>query len=64
MSRSRRKSKPVKCCCGRLLTEYKDFVQHRRYPTAECTVLYYVDEHNQQFLRYRERRSQPLTEED
>lgn len=64
MSRSRRKSKAVKCCCGRLLTRYKEFIQHLRGPTAECARLFPVHERNEEFLKYRERRSHPLTEED
>lgn len=64
MSRSRRKNKTPKCICGKLFTEYKEFVQHRRHPTAECTTLFYVDERNEEFLKYLERRSLPLTEED
>lgn len=59
MSRSRRKQKTPKCICGRLLTRYLD-----RPGVAECTILHYVDERNEQFLKFRERRSQPLTEED
>jgi hypothetical protein len=64
MSRSRRKSKTQKCICGKLFTKYKDFVQHRRQAVADCTVLAYVEEHNEQFMKYREQRSLPPNEED
>lgn len=59
MSRSRRKQKTEKCICGRLMTPYLD-----KPSIADCTILHYVDEHNEMFLRYRERRSLPMTEED
>lgn len=59
MSRSRRKRKTPKCICGRLETKYLD-----KPRKSDCTILHYVDEHNQQFLKYRERRSLPMTEED
>jgi hypothetical protein len=63
MSRSRRLQKLEKCICGRHLIPY---VEHTRGcdPKAECTVLNYVDERNEQFLKYRELRSRPLSEED
>ena len=60
MSRSRRKQKEPKCCCGRLLTRYKDHSHVR----SECRVLFYVAESNDKFLKFREQRSLPLTEED
>jgi hypothetical protein len=65
MARSRRKRKMQKCRgCWRHLIPYDEYVQHLRHPTHECTVVGYVHERNEQFRRYRELRSLPLTEED
>lgn len=64
MSRSRRRQQRGKCICGRHLVPFADFVQHLRHPVAECPVIGYVDVWNEQFIKYRERRSRPLTEED
>ncbi len=61
MSRSRkpkRKGQP-KCICGRFLVNL-----FGRGHFRGCPVLDYVHENNEQFLKYRERRSLPLTEED
>jgi len=55
MSRSRRPRKLEKCCCGRHLIP---FIDGRRGETG-CTILEYVHEHNNKFLKFRERRSQP-----
>lgn len=61
MSRSRkskRKGQP-KCICGKFLVNLFGRGHFRGCPTLD-----YVHERNEQFLKYRERRSQPLTEED
>ena len=54
MSRSRRKFRLTKCICGRHLIPYLE----RRWRYAyECTVLQYVHERNNEFLRYRRRQA-------
>lgn len=43
---------------------YVEYVQHLRWPAADCPVIAMVDVRNEQFTRFRGRRSLPLTEED
>lgn len=43
---------------------FADFTQHLRQPIADCPVIGMVHDWNEQFTRFRERRSLPLTEED
>jgi hypothetical protein len=60
MSRSRRKQRLPKCVCGRHLVRPKASSGNWR----SCPLLNMIDVDDDRFLKYRELRSRPLTEED
>lgn len=65
MSRSRRPPDFGKCFCGRGHVPYVgDHNKHRGRRVGACPVLEYPHRDNEQFRRFREQRSLPLTEED
>ena len=60
MNCSRRKFRLKKCICGRHLIPYLERKWRHAY---ECTVLQYVRERNDKFLRCRQRRESPIVDE-
>ena len=60
MSKSRRKQKLPKCICGRHLV--RPLASNGKW--RGCPLLNYIDVNDEKFLRYRELRSRPLSEED
>lgn len=61
MSRSRRKQKRGKCCCGCGLVPFEGHIPHRRWPRAGCPVLEEVHAYNEKRWKYKQRRTEGAT---